>query len=53
LTAAKWETDFRENLSVNINLMRRALTAAELAKAEKVIVQYRQTYQMPREFEIL
>jgi hypothetical protein len=53
LTAAKWETDFRENLSVNINLMRRALTAAELAKAEKAIVQYRQTYQMPREFEIL
>ncbi len=53
LTAAKWETDFRENLAVNINLMRRALTAAELAKAEKVIAQYRQTYRMPREFEIL
>lgn len=53
LTAAKWETDFRENLAVNINLMRRALTAAELAKAEKVINQYRQTYRMPREFEIL
>jgi len=53
LTAAKWETDYRENLAVNINLMRRALTAAELAKAEKVIAQYRQTYRMPREFETL
>ena len=53
LTAAKWETDYRENLAVNINLMRRALTAAELSKAEKVIAQYRQTYRMPREFEIL
>jgi hypothetical protein len=53
LTAAKWETDFRENLTVNINLMRQALTAAELAKANKAITQYRQTYRMPREFEIL
>jgi hypothetical protein len=29
------------------------LTAAELAKAEKAIAQYRQTYRMPAEFEIL
>lgn len=53
LTAAKWETDFRENLVVNINLMRRVLTAAESAKADEVVAQYRQTYRMPREFEIL
>jgi len=52
LTAAKWETDFRESLVANINLMRRTLTPAELAKAEKVIVQYRRTYELPREFEI-
>lgn len=53
LTAAKWETDYRESLAVNINLMRRALSAEELAKANDVIAQYRQTYQMPREFRVL
>lgn len=53
VTAGGWETDFVATVDKNVAIVERLLSAAERARAAKIITDFKKTYTLPREFNSL
>jgi len=52
-TAGGWEKDFVSTVEKNAAMVERLLTTEERQKAKKILVDFKKTYRLPREFDSL